>query len=301
MGMLAGAGVPSSAMAAEVLLLHVLECDRAYLYAHPEKELDTDRQRTYQDMLERRAAGMPTQYLTGRQEFWGLNFRVEPGVLIPRPETEHVVEVALKIVRENLMKPAARIVDVGTGSGCIALALAHELPLADIRAVDISEDALRLAGCNAERLGLANRVRFLQGDLLSPFLPNGATPTHVSRARHVTNHEPRFDLIVSNPPYISRDEEGALPREVREHEPHAALFSPEEGLGTARRLLEQAEQALCPGGHIVLELGYNQAERIRGFIGDDWTNVEITNDLRGIPRVLATSFPRTMGLGEVHA
>lgn len=291
MGMLAGAGVPSSTTAAEVLLLHILEKDRAYLYAHSEEELTTGNQRDYQDLLERRAAGTPTQYLTGRQEFWGLEFHVEPGVLIPRPETEHVVEVVLRIVREKLMKPNASIVDVGTGSGCIALALAHELPQAEIHAVDISEDALRIARANAKCLGLEGRVSFLHSDLLDVFQnEKEAAP---------------FDVVVSNPPYVNPEEEDQLPREVREHEPGVALFAPEEGLGVTRRLLAQAEKMLAPQtaglasgglpseaqrekeGYVVLELGYNQSQRIQSLLGDAWTEPEITDDLRGIPRVLA--------------
>ena len=196
MGKLTGAGVPSPSMAAEVLLLHVLQRDRAWLYAHSDEEMKEGEHRAYQDLLERRAAGVPTQHLTGTQEFWGLEFEVNPSVLIPRPETEHVVEAALEIVRKKLKKPDARavsIVDVGTGSGCIALALAHELPEAEIHGVDISQDALAVARCNADRLGLADRVRFEQSDLLDIFLaPGTGSPGAGLRSC--------FDLIVSNPP-----------------------------------------------------------------------------------------------------
>lgn len=276
---LTAAQVPSASTTAEVLLMHVLERDRTFLYAHPEAELSVEQERAYRHLLRQRAAGHPTQYLTCRQEFWGLPLHVEPGVFIPRPETEHVVEVALQIVRERLSKADARIVDVGTGTGCIALALAKELPEAHITAVDISEEALRLARRNAEALGLAQRVQFLHSDLLEVFT------SHESR---ITNHESRpFDLIVSNPPYVSPDQAGQLPREVREHEPPAALFSPGDGLEVTRRLIGQAQALLVPGGALVLELGYNMAARARSLLGDAWTNIEITNDLRGIPRVLA--------------
>ncbi|MFQ5745568.1 MAG: N5-glutamine methyltransferase family protein, partial [Acidobacteriota bacterium] len=166
--------------------------------------------------------------------FWGLELHVEPGVFIPRPETEHVVEVALAIVRERLQKPAACIVDVGTGTGCIALALASELPEAEIVATDISAQALAVARRNAEALGLAHRVRFVECDLLEAFL---APP-----------HEPRFDLIVSNPPYVGRDEAERLPREVRDHEPPTALFS--EGVALTCRLIEQAEPLLAGGASL---------------------------------------------------
>ena len=276
---LAAAQVPSASTTAEVLLMHVLERDRTFLYAYPEAELSVEQERAYRHLLRQRAAGHPTQYLTCRQEFWGLPLHVEPGVFIPRPETEHVVEVALQIVRERMSKADARIVDVGTGTGCIALALAKELPEAHITAVDVSEDALRLAGHNAEALSLASRVQLLPSDLLDVFT------SHESR---VMSDESRpFDLIVSNPPYVSPDQAGQLPREVREHEPPAALFSPGDGLEVTRRLVEQAQVLLVPGGALVLELGYNMAARARSLMGDAWTNIEITNDLRGIPRVLA--------------
>jgi len=279
-GQLTSAQVPSATLAAELLLLHVLGRDRTFLYAHPEADLSLEQERAYLHLLSQRAAGQPTQYLTKRQEFWGLSLRVEPGVFIPRPETEHVVEVALGIVRERLGKPAARIVDVGTGAGCIALALASELPQAEILATDISDEALALARANAEALGLADRVRLVKSDLLDAFLSHHGSPA--------ANFDTRsFDLIVSNPPYISPEEAGRLPREVRDHEPAAALFSPDDGLEITRRLIEQAHVALVRSGWLVLELGYNMSGRVRALLGEGWTYVETTNDLRGIPRVLA--------------
>ena len=308
---LAAAQVPSASTTAEVLLMHVLERDRTFLYAYPEAELSVEQERAYRHLLRQRAAGHPTQYLTCRQEFWGLPLHVEPGVFIPRPETEHVVEVALQIVRERLPTSDARIVDVGTGTGCIALALAKELPEAHITAVDVSEDALRLARHNAEALGLAHRVQFLHSDLLDVFTSHEPVPLALfmpsavegseaegsgvegsracpERSRGITNHESRpFDLIVSNPPYVSPDQAAQLPREVREHEPPAALFSPGDGLEVTRRLIGQAQALLVPGGALVLELGYNMAARARSLLGEEWVEVEVTDDLRGIPRVLA--------------
>ena len=292
---LTAAQVPSASTTAEVLLMHVLERDRTFLYAYPEAELSVEQERAYRHLLRQRAAGHPTQYLTCRQEFWGLPLHVEPGVFIPRPETEHVVEVALQIVHERLSEADARIVDVGTGTGCIALALARELPEAHIAAVDVSEEALRLARHNAEALGLAQRVQFLHSDLLEVFTSHGLAPSGVEgsracpeRSRGITSHDSRpFDLIVSNPPYVSPDQAAQLPREVREHEPPAALFSPGDGLEVTRRLIDQAQQLLVPSGALVLELGYNMAARARSLLGEEWTNIEITNDLRGIPRVLA--------------
>jgi release factor glutamine methyltransferase len=220
----------------------------------------------YDQTLTRRAAGEPLQYITGHQEFWGLDLQVTPAVLIPRPETEHVVEVALDLIR-GIELP--RIVDVGTGSGCIALALASELPQANIQAVDISEEALEVAGENAIRLRLSERVRFRQSDLLKPFLgPNT-----------------EFDLVVSNPPYVGETEADKLQIEVRQHEPHEALFGGAEGLDIYRRLVPQAHQVLKPGGWLVMEMGYSQEHAIRELM-TEWEEVHSVPDLQGIPRVM---------------
>src|SRR5205085_8067502 len=179
---------PSPPMNAELLLRFVLNCDRAYLFAHPERELTPDEHSRYQAALAERARGVPAQYITGHQEFWGLDLIVSPAVLIPRPETEHVVETALDVIRswhpERNAGTAFRIADVGTGSGCIALALATELPHAHITALDISSAALGVARANAERLELASRIQFVESDLFS-----------------AVEGEP-FDMVVSNPPYI---------------------------------------------------------------------------------------------------
>jgi release factor glutamine methyltransferase len=277
---LTAAQVPSATTTAEVLLLHVLGRDRTFLYAHPEAPLTVEQERAYRHLLTERAGGTPTQYLTGKQEFWGLPMRVEAGVFIPRPETEHVVEVSLAIVRERLRKPAARIADVGTGSGAIALALAKELPEAEILGTDVSQDALRVARANARALGLGERVRFVHSILLDEFFSHHGSPEAGFDTRN-------FDLIVSNPPYVDYNQAEQLPREVREHEPEVALFSPEEGIAVTRRLIEQARVALAPEGWLVLELGYNMAGRVKALLGDAWALVEVTNDLRGIPRVLA--------------
>jgi release factor glutamine methyltransferase len=277
---LTSAQVPSASITAEVLLMHVLRRDRTFLHAHPEWEMIPDEERAYRGLLEKRAAGTPTQYLTGKQEFWGLSLEVRPGVFIPRPETEHVVEVALKIVREKLQRADARIVDVGTGTGCIALALALELPEAEVVATDISAEALALARRNAAGIGLEARVQLVESDLLHAFLSHHghAGADFDTRA---------FDLIVSNPPYVNPEEAAWLPREVREHEPAAALYSEGEGLEVTRRLIEEARGALVPKGWLVLELGHGMAERVKALLGDAWAEVEVTNDLAGIPRVLA--------------
>jgi release factor glutamine methyltransferase len=282
MAQLRAAKVPSYTLAAELLLMHALDHDRTWLYTHPEAELEASVAREYFTLIARRAAGEPTQYLTGKQEFWGLEFKVTPAVLIPRPETEHVIEVALERLGARGIKinmrtgepsPALRIADVGTGSGCLAVALAHELPHGDIFATDISAAALEVARRNAARHDVSNRIHFLEGDLLGPVAISPGS----------------FDLIVSNPPYVAQHEAGTLAREVREHEPHAALFGGPLGVEMYERLIQQAGELLRSGGVLVLELGYNAAQHVRAILVAQrkWVNVSVTNDLAGIPRVLA--------------
>ena len=274
--------VPSSALAAELLLMHVLGRDRAWIYAHPEQALSANEQQQFLSLLARRASGVPTQHLTGHQEFWGLDFEVTPDVLIPRPETEHVIEVALERLGAGSDVSAARrkekvyVADIGTGSGAIAIALAHELPAALITATDISAAALEVARRNAARHGASSRIDFVESNLLD-FL-------HGSRAAGGESRP--FDLIVSNPPYIGHWESSALQREVRDHEPAAALFGGETGTEIYEPLIAQAALLLKPNGILVLELGHNSKERVTRLLATpDWTNLAIINDLAGIPRV----------------
>ena len=268
--------VPSPQLAAELLLMHVVGRDRAYLYSNPEADISTDALDCYFRLIDERSTSKPTQYITGHQEFWGLDFEVTPDVLIPRPETEHVVEAVLDLARGAGSSPALRLVDVGTGSGAIALELASELPRATIFATDISTAALAVARRNASRLGMTERVRFLEGDLLAPFLEGdqGSPVVH------------DLDFVVSNPPYVSRDELDCVQREVREFEPQLAWGGLERGDEIYRRLIPQAWSALKPGGYLVVEIGYNAAERVRGLLGSEWTEVEVRPDLAGIPRVI---------------
>ena len=287
MGRLRQGRVPSRTLAAELLLMHVLGRDRAWLYSHAEDLLDAASADRYFALVERRVAGTPTQYLTGHQEFWGLDFEVAPGVLIPRPETEHVIEVALeRLGRSNAQRArraalngaGLRLVDVGTGSGCLAVALARELSEAVVFAVDISPTALAIARRNAARHGVGSRILFVQGNLLEAFL---SPPTAALRAT--------FDLVVSNPPYVGRDAAEQLPREIREHEPEQALFSGQQGFEIYEPVTMQAEQLLTAGGILVLELGYNSLPRVRMLLDSQgvWAHIAVTNDLAGIPRVLA--------------
>jgi release factor glutamine methyltransferase len=296
------ASVPSDTLAAELLLLHTLRRDRTWLYAHPEEFLDAQSLETYFSLLHRRAAGEPTQYLTGHQEFWGLDFEVTPDVLIPRPETEHLIEVALdrlgvrelragrppRLTGENLS-----IVDIGTGSGCIAIALAKELPAAQIFATDISLTALAVAQRNATRLGFSEHITFLECNLLAT-LPNvGARYIVPVLGIDVSPNPssagpPLFDLIISNPPYIARKEFNRLPIEVRDHEPATALFGGEEGYELYAQLIPEAARHLKPGGLLVLELGHDSLPAVRPLLDSPpWTNLLVTNDLAGIPRVLS--------------
>jgi len=282
MARLRAANVSSHTLAAELLLMHALGRDRTWLYTHPEAPLEAAQAQQYLALVARRAAGEPVQYLTGKQEFWGLEFKVTPAVLIPRPETEHVMEVALARLGPRGFKvhldtgaprETLRVADVGTGTGCLAVALAYELPHAEIFATDISAQALEIARENAVRHNVADRVNFMQADLLEPFV----------------SASERFDLIVSNPPYVARADAAKLQREVRDHEPHAALFGGLSGTEIYARLIEQAGSLLRSGGLLVVELGYNSADHVRSILTleNGWTNVAFTNDLAGIPRVAA--------------
>jgi len=267
--------VPSPRMNAELLLMFVLNCDRAYLYAHPERELTADEQLRYEAALAERGRGVPAQYITGHQEFWGMDFIVSPAVLIPRPETEHVVETVLELAGTGGRgRPlhAVRMVDVGTGSGCIALALAKELPDAELHATDISGAALEIARANAARHQLEQRIQFHQTDLLG-------------------GPEPGFDFIVSNPPYVGESEEDQVQLEVRKFEPREAVFAGPTGVEVIARLLPKAKEVLRPGGWLVMEISGTIANRVCGLL-DGWEEVEVIPDLQNIPRVARARKPR---------
>lgn len=265
-------------MNAELLLMFTLSCDRAYLYGHPERQLTDEETARYNDALAQRAKGIPAQYITGHQEFWGMDFIVSPAVLIPRPETEHVVERVLELLTDWRGVRAPRdastrplLVDVGTGSGCIALALAKELPGVEIHATDISAGALEMARANAGRLNLQERVIFHQTDLLAEM-------------------EGPFEVIVSNPPYVGLGEEDQVQLEVRKFEPRTAVFAGQSGLEIIERLVPQALAALKPGGWLVVEMSGTIAESARKLLAG-WANAQVTPDLQGIPRVLSAQKP----------
>jgi release factor glutamine methyltransferase len=260
--LLEDAGIPAPRLTVEVLLCHALQRERSYLYSHPEAELNDNSWLHYGRYLHERLQGKPTQYITKRQEFYGREFRVTPDVLIPRPETEHVVETALRVA-----PGARRVLDVGCGSGAIAVTLQLEIGAA-VFATDISEAAVRVARSNAESLNA--QVAFAVCDVVDGLA------------------EARLDLLVSNPPYIPRGEEAGLQREIREFEPHTALFPGPTGLEIYERLVADAPRLLLPGGWIVMEIGYRQEEGVRALLrGGPWQLVETIHDLAGLPRVIA--------------
>ena len=269
---------------AETLLLHLLGQNRAWLLAHPESEVAPDLASDFEAFVRRRAAHEPLQYLTGQQEFFGLALQVTPAVLIPRPETELLVEAVLAWAHQqpsDQPDQPLRIADVGTGSGAIALALAAHLPTAhlpttQILALDLSPAALAVARGNAARLGLTARVRFLESDLLGVVLHGaGALP---------------LDVVVSNPPYVPETDAPVLQPEVRDHEPHTALFAGRDGLAVYRRLIPEAHLALRSGGLLALEFGFGQREALAQLLRG-WNDLRFLDDLAGIPRVALAHRP----------
>jgi release factor glutamine methyltransferase len=255
----------------ELLLMHVLERNRAWLMAHGGDDVSEDTCARLQELFERRYRGEPIQYVTGECEFYGLPFKVTEDVLIPRPETEHLVENVIEVAR-RFVRP--RIVDVGTGSGAIAVALAHHLHDAKLTAIDLSGGALAVARENAKRNGVADRIRFLEGDLLGPVAGE------------------RFHIVVSNPPYVPNNDRASMAVEVREYEPALALFAGEDGLEVYRRLIPAAFAALVPGGFIAAEIGFSQASDVRTVLTDaGFADVGFLPDLQGIPRVASARRP----------
>ena len=266
---LTAAQVGSPRMNAEVLLMFALGRDRAYLYAHGDDELKDPEFARYDDALTQRAQGVPSQYITGHQEFWGMDFIVSPAVLIPRPETEHLIETVLPLARA-VDNP--KIVDVGTGSGCVALVLAKELPDAEIDAVDISAEALDIARANAARHQLQARVHFLRQDLLD------GCPANC------------FDIIVSNPPYVGESEADQVHLEVRKFEPRNAVFAGKTGIEIIERLIPQAKAALKPGGFLVMEISGTIADAVKPILAG-WDELRVIPDLQSIPRIISARKP----------
>ena len=256
---------------AELLLLHTLQIPRVTLIAYPDRDLSPDQHALYQIAISRRLQLEPIQYITGEQEFYGLRLHVSPAVLIPRPETEHLVEAVLALLPA---KQPLKLADIGTGSGAIAIALAVHLPLAQITALDLSTEALAVATSNAREHNVANRIDFFESDLLAA----------------VDNRTETFDALVSNPPYIPESDRATLHPQVREHEPATALFAGETGLDIYRRLVPQALSALKPNGLLALEIGHGQREHLTQLLAG-WNDVSFVNDLQQIPRVALARKP----------
>lgn len=261
-------GSESPRLDAEVMLASVLGWERVQLYTHFEDEIGEAQRGRYRDLVRRRAEGAPVAYLVGRKEFYSLRFDVSPAVLIPRPESEFVVIEAIEALKTL---EAPRLVDVGTGSGCLAVACAHQLTKAKVTAIDLSPKALEVARKNAERHKLIDRVEFLEGDLLGPLAD-----------------APTLDAIVSNPPYIPTDDVANLEPGVRDHEPILALDGGADGLEVVRRLIREAAPRLKPGGHLILEIGTAQEASVRELLSDEqvWELRPTIRDLQGHPRVI---------------
>ncbi len=260
------AGVPEARREAGSLLSFVLGKDRTFLISHAEDRIEDAALRRFQEVVERRAGGEPLQYITGVQDFFGREFRVTGDVLIPRPETELLVEAAVEVTR-----PGSFICDVGTGSGCIAITLLLEIGDARAVAVDKSPAAIEVAKLNARNLSVSDRIVFLVSDCFDA----------------VDRREYQFDLVVSNPPYVSEAMLDGLQREVRDHEPLVALSPGPDGLSVIRRLLEQAPAFLKDDGYLIMEIGFDQGEAVQGLVDSEiWRLVEIRPDLQGIPRIV---------------
>jgi release factor glutamine methyltransferase len=266
---LRAASIANDLLDAQTLLAEALGKDRAYLIINFKQQLTEDVLLRFWAMIRRRAAGEPLQYITGHQAFFGLDFEVTPDVLIPRPETELIVEETVRLVQQNgIAHPV--IFDVGAGSGCIAVALARELSAARVIASDLSLAALRVARRNAARYGLENQVVFIASDLLDAFA-----------------EESYADFILSNPPYVSEEEMPTLQREVRDWEPRLALTDSNDGLSLYRRLLKDTPSRLKSGGHLICEMGYTQSEKITAMVDRAvWAEPRLLDDLQGIPRTI---------------
>jgi release factor glutamine methyltransferase len=258
---------PTARRDAELLLMHVTHLTRADLLTHPDRSLTPGELDAYQQAIARRARHEPVQYITSTQEFYGRPFAVTPAVLIPRPETEHLVEAALALEpRPN------RILDIGTGSGILAITLALDIPAAAVTAVDISEDALAVARQNAHALNASQQIRFLTSDLFSAI------------------EQEQYDCIVSNPPYVANTE--LLEPQVRDYEPPAALYAGTDGMAIYRRLVPGAVRHLTPGGHLLLEIGQGQREAVAVLLAESgYREIRFHADLQGIPRVAQSTRP----------
>jgi release factor glutamine methyltransferase len=270
--LLSTAGITNARLDAEVLLSHIIVKDRVWLITHRDDVLDEKLQRDFADMIQRRTRREPLQHIIGNQEFWGLVFKVSPDVLIPRPETEFIVEAALAIVQDR--NTLVRIIDLCTGSGCIAVSLAKELTAARVIATDVSEKALAVARENTRRHGVSEHIRFLLGDLFEPL--------------EELDIRGQMDIIVSNPPYVQAGDLSTLQPEVRDYEPEMALISGPEGTEMAKRIIQRAPEYLKKNGALIMEMGLGQAKALTRMVEATgaYGYSELLKDLAGIERVL---------------
>ena len=260
-------GIVDPGREAKSLIAAALKRDATFLIAHPEHELDVNDERVVDEFVTRRAAHEPFQYISGIQEFYGLDFEVSPDVLIPRPETEMIVEHALEILKTSR---GESVCDVGTGSGCILISILHELTLVRAWGLDISQNALNLARRNAEKHNVSDRLELLESDLFDAL------------------DEKKFDLIVSNPPYVPARDIAGLQAEVRDFEPHIALTDQADGLSIIRRIVNETPHFLADDGHLLMEIGFNQStEVVEMFDVDLWFWPKLFPDLQGIPRLVS--------------
>jgi release factor glutamine methyltransferase len=265
---LAASGSDSARLDADVLLMHSLGIERARILSHPERTVSRRQQRDFSDLIERRKKGEPVSYILGKKEFWSLDFKVTPDVLIPRPETECLIEEVLR--HYSASSGGLRICDIGTGSGIIAIALAKELPGISVSATDISPDALAVATDNAIRHGVSEKIVFFETDILAGVPGN-------------------FDVICSNPPYISEEDYPSLPEGIRHFEPKVALLSQEKGLAMHRKIIAEGAHRLNAGGRIFIEIGEGQKEAVASFFGEEgvYCDIACRKDYSGTERVVS--------------
>ena len=268
--------IPEAKIDAEYLLSHILKCKRQELYLNPDTQLTNQEINTFKGFIQKRSKREPLQYIIGEEEFRGLVFKVTRDVLIPRPETELLVEEAVSLI-SNLQTPAPKqptIIDLCTGSGCIAVSIAKEIEECRVYATDISEKALAIAKENAKRHSVENRISFLQGSFLEPLKGKGL--------------EGKIDIMLSNPPYVSKKDMKKLQPEIKEYEPPLALYGGEDGLDSYRTIIPEALTYLKNGGYLILEIGYGQAEGVKELFGKNlaYGEIEIIKDLSGIERVV---------------
>jgi len=270
--LLSTAGITNARFDAEVLLAHFIRKDRAWLITHRDDTLNDEDRRDFDEAIQRRTRRKPLQYIIGNQEFWGLEFRVTPDVLIPRPETEFIIEATLAIMQKR--NQPARIIDLCTGSGCIAVSLAKELTSAHVIATDASKKALAVARENARNHGVTDRIRYLEGDLFEPL--------------EELDIRGQIDIIVTNPPYVRSGDLTALQPEVRDHEPALALFAGSEGTEIAAKIISNAPEYLKKNGALIMEMGLGQAEALKLMFEatNEYAKPEILKDLAGIDRVI---------------